>query len=94
MARSPFLVVFGLSLLVLGSPARASWEEDLREDARSLLKCEIAFLSHVNVRSFQDRLIVSAKIHCEDKRTFDAHREDENQAFVFKECTDPTARQC
>jgi hypothetical protein len=94
MPKASFLVLLIFSLTALAAPARTGWEEGLRADARFTLKCEIAFLSHVNVRTFQDRLIVAAKIHCEDNWSFDAHREDESQAFVFKACADPKARQC
>jgi hypothetical protein len=37
---------------------------------------------------------VSAKVHCEDQRTFDAQQEGEGEAFTFRECVDPNVRRC
>ncbi|HEX9703028.1 MAG TPA: hypothetical protein VGA19_09255 [Rhodospirillales bacterium] len=83
-----------LAVVVAGGPARAQWEDALREDARIELGCVVAFLTQVIVRSDQGQTIVTAKVHCEDKRTFDARQEGEYQVFTFKPCQDPNARAC
>lgn len=92
--RLPTLVVVALSLCASVKPAHAGWEENLREDARMEIGCEVSFLSHVVVRTFRGRRIVNAKVHCEDQRTFDAQREGEGESFTFRECVDSNAREC
>jgi len=96
MKKTAYLVsVVGALLLVAAiKPAYADWEEELREDARMEIGCEVAFLSHVVVRTFQGRRIVNAKVHCEDQRTFDAQQEGEGESFTFRECVDPNVREC
>lgn len=83
-----------IALIAVAGAARAGWEDDLREDARIFLDCEVAFLTQVIVRTFRDKTIINAKVHCEDKRAFDAAREEDEEPFIFTECVDPNARQC
>lgn len=88
------LLIFLFFSSAVPPAARAGWEDDLRTDARVILQCEVAFLSQVVVRAVGDKTIVSAKATCEDKRTFNAYREDENEPFAFRECIDRNAREC
>jgi hypothetical protein len=85
------------ALLMLAAAPRlalAEWEDELRQDARIEIDCVVAFLTQVVVRTEQGRTIVTAKVHCEDKRTFDAKQDGEGLAFKFTPCQDPNARAC
>lgn len=95
-ARKPFslFVAVFLVLAAAGGPAEAEWEDELREDARIEIDCVVAFLTQVVVRSEQGRTVVMAKVHCEDKRTFDAKQDGEGLPFKFAPCQDPNARAC
>lgn len=75
------------ALAVASAPAFAGWREDLVEDARIDLGCEVDLISHVVEREVDGRKLVMAKVHCRDKRAFDAFRKDDYELFEFKECT-------
>ncbi len=65
-----------LSLLVtacLAAPVLAGWEEELAEQIEHEHDCEVAFLSHIIERSVEGHEVVRAKVHCSDKRSFEAH---------------------
>ncbi|MHA1113619.1 MAG: hypothetical protein ACTSRY_03840 [Alphaproteobacteria bacterium] len=81
------VVVGTLGLALASAPAAAGWREDLIEDVRIERGCDVDFISHVVEREIDGRKLVMAKVHCRDKRAFDAFRKDEFEIFEFKECT-------
>ncbi len=63
------------------------WLEELSADISVIHDCEVAYLSHVVERRGEEGLLVMAKIHCVDQRTFDAFRLRTADVFQYKECT-------
>ena len=63
------------------------WQEDMSAAIEFEHGCEVAFLSHVVERPVEGDLIVMAKVHCVDQRSFDAVRMTRATDFEFKECT-------
>jgi hypothetical protein len=87
------LVAVTLSCLA-ASPALAAWEDELTEQVLYDEACKVAFLSQVVERTIDGRRSIMAKVHCEDKRTFDAYRGDDREPFQFKACEKPEAKSC
>lgn len=86
-------LVVGLisSSLASGAPAAQPEEPEWQEDMSAAIEiehdCEVAFISHVVERPVEGDLIVMAKVHCVDQRSFDAIRMTRAADFEFKECT-------
>lgn len=90
------LAAVGL-LLISGGPGaaqQAGWEQQATAEARGKLGCEVSYISHVVERQVQGETVVMAKIHCEDKRSFDAVRDKASDPFTFKECTPREQTSC
>ena len=84
-----------VSLLGLSvGPAQAAWQDELRQQILSDHACEVSFLSQVVDRTVDGRRIIMAKVHCEDRRTFDAYRGDSRERFEIKACEKPEAEAC
>lgn len=83
----------GAAVLAGASPALAEWEEDLAAQLRWDYQCQVQYYSGVIERMVDGELIVIAKAHCEDGRTFDAVQRDELEDFEINECT-PTEQAC
>lgn len=81
------------ALLVMASPARADWQDDLAAQLRWDHECLVQYYSGVIERMVDGQLLVIAKAHCEDGRTFDAVQRDELEDFEINECT-PTEQAC
>ena len=81
------------ALLVMTSPARADWQDDLAAQLRWDHECLVQYYSGVIERMVDGQLLVIAKAHCEDGRTFDAVQRDELEDFEINECT-PTEQAC
>ena len=77
-------------MLAPGALVRAEpgWQDDLSAQAQLTLGCTVAFLSHVIDREIHGIPLVMAKVHCEDKRVFDASRGDVSLPFDFRPCQD------
>lgn len=86
-------LVVALGSLFLVSPALADWQEDLAQQLRWDHECQVAYYSGVIERLVEGNLVVIAKAHCEDGRTFDALQENEIEEFEITECT-PTEQAC
>ena len=85
--------VAALELTVLSAPALADWEEDLAAQLRWDHECLVQYYSGVIERMIEGQLVVIAKAHCEDGRTFDATQRNELEDFEITECT-PTEQAC
>ena len=81
------------ALLAMTSPALANWQDDLAAQLRWDHECLVEYYSGVIERMVDGQLLVIAKAHCEDGRTFDATQRDELEDFEIKECT-PTEQAC
>ena len=87
--------VLTVSLLGLaGSPALAAWQKELSQQILSEQACEVSFLSQVIERTVEGRRVIMAKVHCDDRRTFDAYRGDDREPFEIKACEKPEAETC
>jgi hypothetical protein len=85
--------LLALALMVIAWPARANWEDDLAAQLRWDHNCVVEFYSGVIERLVEGNLVVIAKAHCEDGRTFDAIQNNELEEFEINECT-PTEQAC
>ena len=72
-----------VTLLLSGAaPAQDSgWEQELTDQVRLQYDCEVAFFSQVAERIVNGDQVVLAKVHCLDKRTFDAYRDSVFESF-------------
>lgn len=84
-------------LLVPSLPLRAQdtgWEEQLTEQVLREYDCEVAFLSQVSERVVNGDQVILAKVHCQDKRSFDAYRNSAFKPFEIHPCDNPDNRVC
>jgi len=70
------------------------WQPQLAEQMLREYDCEVAFLSQVAERTVNGDLIVLAKVHCIDKRSFDAYRDSAFEPFEIHPCENPDNRVC
>lgn len=87
--RPALLLATILPLLIsaAGQAEEYEWLEELSADIAVMHDCEVAYLSHVVERDADEGLMVMAKVHCVDQRTFDAFRLRTADVFQYKECT-------
>jgi len=78
------VLVAGLAIAVV--PALAGWIEDLKQQALDSKRCEVGFLTDVKERTVDGKLVVFARIHCQDGRAFDASRVGDFGLFTFAAC--------
>jgi hypothetical protein len=83
-----------LAMAVPVMAANWEWTEDLTFQIRDEFGCEVNLISQVVERVVAGKRVVMAKVHCEDKRTFDAFRGAEFADFKFNECEPPEQRAC
>ncbi|MGD1879305.1 MAG: hypothetical protein ACFB13_17600 [Kiloniellaceae bacterium] len=88
-------LMLALATVVAPLPASAQeWQEQLSEQVLREYDCEVAFLSQVAERVVNGEQVVLAKVHCLDKRTFDAYRDSAFAPFEIHPCEDPNNRVC
>ena len=88
-------LMLGLSMTLAPLPALAQeWQTQLTEQMQREYDCEVAFLSQVAERMVNGDLVVLAKVHCIDKRTFDAYRDSAFKPFEIHPCENPDNRVC
>ncbi len=86
-----WLLVFALAPF----PAAAQeWQPELTDQMLRDHDCEVAFFSQVTERVVNGDQVVLAKVHCIDKRTFDAYRDSALEPFEILPCEKPDARAC
>lgn len=66
----------------------------MREDIWIAHACRVAFFSHIVERQTPDGSSVLVKVHCEDKRSFDAVQLHPDEPFTFSECTPRETKSC
>lgn len=89
------LLAAALALSAL--PLRAQeygWESELTEQVLREYDCEVAFFSQVSERIVNGDQVVLAKVHCQDKRSFDAYRNSAFKPFEIHPCENPDNRVC
>ena len=91
--RVPAAPLCAAALSVLAVPAFADWQDDLAAQLRWDHDCLVQYYSGVIERMIEGQLVVIAKAHCADGRTFDAIQRDELEDFEIIECT-PTEQAC
>ena len=79
---------------VLGQSSEEAWGPILRDQMLVSYDCEVAFFSQVAERNVNGEVIVIAKVHCLDKRTFDAYRPGSFEVFEVHPCENPENRVC
>ena len=92
-ARRILTMAPAAALLATTCPALADWQEDLAAQLRWDHQCIVQFYSGVIERMIEGQMVVIAKAHCEDGRTFDAIQRNELEDFEITECT-PTEQAC
>lgn len=70
------------------------WQTIVREDIWIEHACRVAFFSHVVERETATGKTVMVKVHCDDKRSFDAVRTGADTPFKFSECTPREKKSC
>jgi hypothetical protein len=84
--RLPILIG-ALALLAAPSAfAEAEWQLTLRKQMEDEFRCKTDYLSHIVERQIGARFLISAKVHCEDKRAFDANWDEPKQRFAIRQC--------
>ncbi|HEX7007432.1 MAG TPA: hypothetical protein VF274_09845 [Alphaproteobacteria bacterium] len=87
--RLPILTAaLTLSLAGASAGAEADWELTLRKQMEDEHRCKTDYLSHIVERQIGDRFLLSAKVHCKDKRTFDANWDQQARRFEIRRCGD------
>ena len=81
------------ALLAPATPALADWQDDLAAQLRWDHECVVQFYSGAIERLIEGQMVVIAKAHCDDGRTFDAIQRNELEDFELPECT-PTEQAC
>jgi hypothetical protein len=71
---------------VLAGPALADWTSDLTRQMLSEHRCEIAYLTNLQVRLVDAEEVVLVRAHCLDGRAFDASRARASTPFKVSEC--------
>jgi len=87
-------VIVAVLAAVGAAPAHAQWQQELTEEIREALGCEVEFLTEVIERTVDGQRHVMAKVHCRDRRTFDAIRRGDDEFFEFHICEQPDVRTC
>jgi len=82
------------TLLAPSGGAADEWQTKLNEVMLRDHDCEVAFLSQVAEREVNGDLVILAKVHCVDKRTFDVYRESAFKPFEIHPCENPDNRVC
>lgn len=89
-----FLSLGGLSQTGLAADEEPpTWQTELTEEIAGAHDCEVSFITHIVERTIGDQMVVMAKAHCEDRRSFDAFRHGAT-TFTFSECTQQDAQSC
>jgi hypothetical protein len=92
--RQPGLLAPAVSLLAVLSLAAGSipavgqdkWLQDLSEQMLDEYNCEVAYLTNVVEREIDGELTVIVKVHCTDKRAYDAVLDPSDPFFQIREC--------
>lgn len=92
--RKTAVVLFLVSSLAALPASAQEWQPELTDQMLRDYDCEVAFLSQVAERTVNGDLIVLAKVHCIDKRTFDAYRDSAFGPFEIHPCENPNNRVC
>ena len=83
-----------VALLSVAGAAEIPWQEELTDEILDVHDCDVSFITHVVEREIKGGRIIMAKVHCEDKRSFDAYRPNDLELFKFTECTSPKTKTC
>jgi len=88
-------LLLGLSFAAAPLPVLAQeWQKQLTDQMLREYDCEVAFFSQVAERTVNGDQVVLAKVHCIDKRTFDAYRNSAFNPFEIHPCENPDNRVC
>lgn len=88
-------IVFTLSAApVAAQGGEDAWGPLLTEQMAVEYDCAVAFFSQVAERELNGDVVVLAKVHCQDKRTFDAYRPGSFELFEIHPCENPENRVC
>jgi len=79
-------IALSVFAVLAATPALADWQADLRRQMATQEACNVDYFSHVTERQIGNRVLISAKVHCEDKRTFDADWDDQKRQFKVRRC--------
>ena len=93
------VITAAIALALSAAPVVAQGPEDewgplLTEQMAVEYDCEVAFFSQVAERELNGDVVVLAKVHCQDQRTFDAYRPGSFELFEIHPCENPEHRVC
>ncbi len=89
-----FWTVLVICLTGAATSALAEWQEELTDQIAEELNCEVSFISQVTEREVEGHQVIMAKVHCVDKRAYDAYRGDEYDLFEFRLCGEQDVSAC
>ncbi|MGE5147163.1 MAG: hypothetical protein ACM3N5_10460 [Candidatus Eiseniibacteriota bacterium] len=79
-------VALSLFMIFAAAPAFADWQADLRKQMAADEGCKVDYYSHITERQIGNRTLITTKVHCEDKRTYDADWDDQKKTFKVRRC--------
>jgi hypothetical protein len=71
---------------VLPAAGQTGWQQDLAEQMIDEFDCRVAYFTNVVEREVDGQRTVFAKVHCEDKRAYDAVLDPSDPFFQIREC--------
>lgn len=86
--------LMGMVVSAIALAAMTGWQEELIDQARETESCEVALLTQVVETVRDGRHVILVKVHCRDRRTFDAIRRSDETAWNFRKCDDPQEDRC
>ena len=92
-ATAALVWVLGFALMPLSVVAQ-EWQPELTDQMLRDHDCEVAFYSQVTEREVNGNQVVLAKVHCTDKRSFDAYRDSAIEPFEIHPCEKPDNKAC
>ena len=98
LRRTAQIAALAACLLYAAAPTALALQEEwgpvLTDQMLAEYDCDVAFFSQVAEREVNGDVIVIAKVHCADKRTFDAYRPGSFEVFEIHPCENPENRVC
>lgn len=88
------VVAFGLTFaapaaLRAAGPASGNWQAELKSQLKTEQRCELAYLTRIELRTIAEREVLNVRLHCADSRIFDARRDQATGPFEIQACDAP-----
>ena len=84
--RSVLVLLLAFAMPAALAGEEASWEREMREQARMKLDCQVEYLVNPQAGEVAGRKTVQARLQCTDGRRFDGFRVEPDTDFQFHAC--------